>query len=86
MTFTDWDINIAGQQGGFGPTGVKGDKGDQGLPGAFLIPNYLGGLTLANNASNPTTHLDISPGCACSDDNVMMMMLSAALTKNCNAA
>jgi hypothetical protein len=30
--------------------------------------------------------LDIDAGSACSDDNVTMMVLSAAITKNCNAA
>jgi hypothetical protein len=51
------------------------------------LPNYLGGLTLANNATTPATVLNIATGCATSDDNTTSMPLVAAnFTKNCNAA
>jgi hypothetical protein len=52
-----------------------------------VLPNYLGGLTLANDATTPNTVLDISPGGATSDDNSTLMVLtSGSFTKNCNAA
>jgi hypothetical protein len=51
------------------------------------LPNYLGGLTLSNDATSPNTVLDIATGCATSDDNTTTMPLVAAnFTKNCNAA
>lgn len=54
-----------------------------GLPG--VLPNYLGGLTLANDTTSPNTVLDIGAGAATSDDNSTTMLLPA-FTKNCNAA
>jgi hypothetical protein len=51
-----------------------------------VLPNYLGGLILANDATTPATVLDIGSGGAASDDNtVVMMLLSTTFTKNCNA-
>lgn len=51
------------------------------------MPNYLGGLTLANDSVTPNTVLDIGLGGATSDDNSTMMMLATpGFTKNCNAA
>jgi hypothetical protein len=56
-----------------------------GPPGSTL-PNFLGGLVLANDATTPATVLDIATGCATSDDNTTTMPLTtAAFTKNCNA-
>jgi hypothetical protein len=55
--------------------------------GGGPILNYLGGLTLSNDATTPNTVLDIATGTACSDDNTTMMSLAtAAFKKNCNAA
>jgi hypothetical protein len=51
---------------------------------APVIYNYLGGLTLANDAT-PTV-IDVATGTAASDDNIAMMTLANAMTKNCNAA
>jgi hypothetical protein len=52
-----------------------------------VLPNYLGGLVLANDATTPNTVLDIRPGGATSDDNSTLMILTAgSFTKNCNAA
>lgn len=53
---------------------------------AVYPPNYLGGLTLSNDATSPNTVLDIATGGATSDDNQVMLALSTAFTKNCNAA
>jgi hypothetical protein len=47
--------------------------------------NYLGGLTVSNDATTPTTVLDIAPGTACSDDGTTMMTLATAFTKNLSA-
>jgi hypothetical protein len=56
----------------------------------YLVPilaNYLGGLTLANDATSPNTVLDIATGCATSDDSSTIMSLSVSgFSKNCNAA
>jgi hypothetical protein len=56
----------------------------------YLVPilaNYLGGLTLANDATSPNTVLDIATGCATSDDSSTIMSLSVGgFSKNCNAA
>jgi hypothetical protein len=49
-----------------------------------MLPNYIGGLTLSNNVT--PTFLNIAAGGACSDDNSVMMVLAAAVTKNCNTA
>jgi hypothetical protein len=52
-----------------------------------VLPNYLGGLTLSNDATTPNTVLDIAIGGASSDDNSALMVLAATgFTKNCNAA
>jgi hypothetical protein len=51
-----------------------------------VLPKQLAGLTLANDATTPATVLDIDVGSACSDDNTTMIVLTTALTKNCNAA
>lgn len=50
------------------------------------ILNYLGGLTLANDAGQPLTVLNIASGCACSDDGTMMMTLPATFVKSAAAA
>jgi hypothetical protein len=56
-------------------------------PQFVVLPNYLGGLTLSNDATAPATVLDIATGCATSDDNTTLMPLTVAgFTKNCNAA
>jgi hypothetical protein len=49
------------------------------------IQNYLGGLTLSNDATTPNTMLDIAVGTACSDDGTAMMTLAGALTKSVSA-
>jgi hypothetical protein len=54
---------------------------------ALILPNHLSGLALANDVTTPFTVLDVGPGAAASDDNLAMMVLSAAgFKKNCNAA
>jgi hypothetical protein len=53
---------------------------------AFVLPNYLGGLTLANNGASPLSKLDIGIGGAASDDNAAMMNFSTAgFNKDCTA-
>jgi hypothetical protein len=55
--------------------------------GMTVLPNYLGGLTLSNDATSPNTVLDIGTGGAAADDNSIMLMQSVSgFTKNCNAA
>lgn len=50
--------------------------------GAGIIPqNYLSGLGTANNGTNPTTDIDISPGMAADSTNATLMVLPATLTK-----
>jgi hypothetical protein len=78
------------------PTPTAGDNDTSIATTAFVtsalaaavtvLPNYLGGLTLANNAVTPTTVLDIAAGAATSDDNTTLMVQPAAMSKNCNAA
>jgi hypothetical protein len=52
-----------------------------------VIPGSLFGLTLSNDATTPTTVLDIAPGGTTSDDNTTAMVLSVSgFKKNCNAA
>lgn len=50
------------------------------------VPGALSGLTLSNDATTPTTVLDIAAGGACSDDGTSMMVLTGPFIKNCNAA
>jgi hypothetical protein len=57
-----------------------------GAGGSPVLPKYLAGLTLSNDATTPATVLDIAAGSACSDDLSTMMVLTAVMTKNCNAA
>jgi hypothetical protein len=82
MMPSDWNVNLAGEHGSPGSIGQTGPAGPSG--GAPIL-NYLGGLTLANDATTPATVLDIAPGTACSDDGTTMMTLATAFTKNCNA-
>jgi hypothetical protein len=79
---SDWNVNLAGEHGSPGSIGQTGPAGPAG--GAPIL-NYLGGLTLSNDATTPTTVLDIAPGTACSDDGTTMMTLATAFTKNCAA-
>jgi hypothetical protein len=52
-----------------------------------VLPNYLGGCILANDATTPNTVLDIGYGAATSDDNSTLMTVpTASFIKNCNAA
>jgi hypothetical protein len=52
-----------------------------------VLPFYLGGLTLANNATSPNTVLNIGYGAATSDDySTLMTIPTANFTKNANAA
>jgi hypothetical protein len=52
-----------------------------------VLPNFLGGLILANDITTPNTVLDIGLGGATSDDNsTLMTMATANFTKACNAA
>jgi hypothetical protein len=50
------------------------------------LPGYIGGLTLSNDATSPNTVIDIALGAATSDDYSTLMLISTAMTKNCNAA
>jgi len=47
---------------------------------------WIDGLTLAPNATNPTTQIDIAPGQARDSTNATIMELTATLTKGLNAA
>ena len=52
-----------------------------------MLPGYIGGLTLANDATTPNTVLDIALGAATSDDySTLMQLATVNFTKNCNAA
>lgn len=51
-----------------------------------ILPGYLYGLTLSNNAVTPATDLDIAAGAARSADNTASMVLTAALTKRLQSA
>jgi len=56
------------------------------LGSALHIPNYLSGLTLSNNVTDPTNDIDIAVG-ACTDTwNVKYLVLQSALTKQSDAA
>jgi hypothetical protein len=50
----------------------------------LLLRGWIAGLTMSNDATNPTTTIDTSAGIANSDDAAMLMPL-AAFTKNANA-
>jgi hypothetical protein len=50
------------------------------------LRGYLNGFTLANDATNPNTVIDIGAGLATSDDATTAMALATAITKNANAA
>ena len=52
----------------------------------FIPPNYIAGLTLANNAAAPATDIDISPGSASATGNNASLLLNAKLTKRLQAA
>lgn len=46
-----------------------------------VLPNYLGGLALSNDATSATTVVDVATGAAASDDNTYTLALSSAFTK-----
>jgi hypothetical protein len=50
------------------------------------LPGYIGGLTLANDATTPATVIDVAMGAATSDDFTTLINLTAAMTKSLNAA
>jgi len=51
------------------------------IVGGVLARGSIFGLTTANNATSPTTHIDISPGQCRSSDNTRDIVLAAGLTK-----
>jgi hypothetical protein len=65
---------------------LREDASWQTPPTAPALPGYIGGLTLANDTTTPNTVIDVAAGGATSDDYTTTMILSAAFTKNCNAA
>ncbi|MDQ2079475.1 hypothetical protein RA307_04710 [Xanthobacteraceae bacterium Astr-EGSB] len=66
---------------------VKWDAATAGQMKAMaVLPNYLTGLTLSNNASDATNDIDIAPGAAADSANAATMVLAAALTKRLDAA
>jgi len=50
-----------------------------------LLQNYLFGLTLSNNATDPTNDIDIGAGIAMDQTNSWMMELTGTLTKRLDA-
>jgi hypothetical protein len=84
--FTSAAKGLAPSSGG-GTTNFLRADGTWNAPagGPTPIPNYLGGLTLSNDATTPNTVLDIATGAACSDDNATMMTLGSPITKSISA-
>ncbi|MDQ2084761.1 hypothetical protein RA307_31670 [Xanthobacteraceae bacterium Astr-EGSB] len=54
--------------------------------GSSVVPSYLTGLTLSNNASDGANDIDISPGAAADNANAATMALTSWLTKRLDAA
>ena len=94
VNYSDWNINLAGQQGQQGATSIAEAPNDGQLygrkslawalaasSGGPALPGYLSGLTLANDANPNNVTLDIAAGAACSDDNTTMMTLSVPLRR-----
>lgn len=53
---------------------------------ANIMPGYLHGLTLSNNATDATNDIDIATGYAASNDTTTRMALASAITKRLDAA
>jgi hypothetical protein len=53
---------------------------------ANIMPGYLHGLTLSNNATDATNDIDIATGYAASNDTTTRMVLASAITKRLDAA
>lgn len=60
--------------------------GPAGPPGPANLQGYIYGLGLANDAVNPPTVIDVSPGVATSDDGSAQIVISTLIYKNANAA
>ncbi|CAN0620536.1 conserved protein of unknown function [Burkholderia multivorans] len=50
-------------------------------PVAPVLRNYIAGLTLSNDGTNPNTQIDFAPGVAADSTNTYSMQLSATLVK-----
>lgn len=78
--------SIAGNTGAFTLSyGITNSTNDIRLDASFL-PNYLSGLTLANNGSDATNDIDIATGAAADSGNSVLMKLGSALTKRLDAS
>lgn len=51
-----------------------------------MMRNYIAGLTLANNGTNPNTQVDFAPGVAVDNANAFIMSLAATMTKTLQAS
>lgn len=51
-----------------------------------MLRGYIGGLVLANNATDANNDIDVSAGCACADNQSAIMVLASTLTKRLDAA
>ncbi|MRG66095.1 hypothetical protein GH789_12490 [Rhizobium pusense] len=77
--------------GGTGATSAANARANLGIPDSVVtgaaFRGGLSGLTLSNNATDPTNDLDIAAGAAASDGTIpAVMALNAALTKRLDAA
>lgn len=54
--------------------------------GISLPRGYIGGLTIANNASDPNNDIDVSVGEAVDSTSVVLMQLTSLMTKRIDAA
>ena len=75
------------RQGLYAATAIGADPGEDNAnfkgyfgSGAFLLPDYIGGLALTNNATDSAHDIDISAGSAADSTNAEMLPLSAAQT------
>ena len=94
--FSSWNVFLEGAQaavsGATTPNNLStfldtiGTQQDSGVAISSLattsqLRSYLAGLSIAPNATNPTTQIDFSPGVAADSGNAYIMSLPALMTK-----
>lgn len=87
LGYTPESTDNKGAANGYAPLGADNKVPATYLPasGAFA-PGHIYGLTLSNNAADPTNDIDVSSGSARDDANEADIVLSASLTKRLDAA
>lgn len=73
-------------EGGVTRLAYRNSAGTEVVLGSVVLPGYLQGLVLANNAVDAANDIDIAAGVAASDSGLDMMLLASSLTKRLDAA